>query len=164
MRFWIIIAVSLFCLGISGCMTETVTVKELDKQGNVVKITTTKSSDVVDKIMSEMKNKDVMWYANGWRAYIVATFTDSETYMPNIKLKAEKIDSGHLSLRPAMPASDIIKIYKEMGAKMTPVEFAAIIKAVNPEFKLSDAADIIKAMKTKLGAGAGKDGVELTEK
>lgn len=152
------------CLVFSGCVTESVTVKEFDKKGNLVKETTTRSSDVVDKIMREMKDKDVLWYANGWRAYIVATFTDSETYMPNIKLKAEKIDSGHLSLRPAMPTADIIKVYKALGDKMTPKEFAAVIKAVNPSFKLSDVADIIRAMKTKLGAGAGKDGVVLSEK
>lgn len=161
MRILVLLILSML---LAGCVTETVTIKELDKEGNVVKITTTKSSDVVDKIMNEMRNKDVIWYANGWRATIVATFTDSETYMPNVKLKAEKIDSGHLSLRPAMPAEDVIKLYNIVKTEMTVPEFLALMKTLNPNYKLADAADIIKAMKSKLAVEADAKGVGVSEK
>lgn len=102
---------------INGCVTKSITVTEYDSKGRVVRTTTTATSDVVDKIMTEMKDKDVAWYANGWGSVVELTLMNSDTYVPNIKFKIWKADTGHISLRSKRKATE---------------NMADVIKAMNP--------------------------------
>lgn len=116
-----ILLLSALVFGVSGCMTSTVTTFEYGPKGDVVKKTITSSSDVVDKVMTEMSKKDVIWFTSGWLAKLKVCFFDSETMLPNVTITAGKQDTGHLSLR----------------SKLTPEQIAAIITAMRTKVELS---------------------------
>lgn len=92
----IFLSMSLVLL-MAGCATTNSRSSYSPTTGKLISKTTT-SSDPVDKIMKEMKNKDIAWWNCGWFFTIELTLTDSSTYMPSMKIAGGKANTGHISL------------------------------------------------------------------
>lgn len=97
-----VFAVMLACLGLSavflmsGCWSPTV-VEEFDKDGKLVKKTTTEES-VIKSVISSTKDKTVFCYRRGWAAYLRLWTVNSTTVSPEFDCFAGKEDEGFLTI------------------------------------------------------------------
>ena len=85
---------------LTGCSTPQTTITELDKDGNITKITKTGERDAIDKLTDSTKNKSVIAWTDGWIAYISVSTATTEDPTPTGKISAGKVAKGYISLLP----------------------------------------------------------------
>ena len=86
---------------LSGCMIGggTTTIKELDKDGKVVKETVEKKP-FVGYITDSTKDKTLIIWTSGWVAEVSAAFMNTDEPTPHVKIYAGKLDKGIISAKP----------------------------------------------------------------
>jgi hypothetical protein len=109
------VIITMFFCCLTGCTTST-TLIEFDEDGKIKKKVVIES-DAVEKIMEEMKHKDIAWFKNGWYAKGEVSTSSSETKTPSLILGAGKLNTGHISLQKDSK-QDIEKIIKAMQSKL----------------------------------------------
>lgn len=89
----------LFSAILTGCASTKSVILEYDKDGNLVKKTTTSQSLVKD-VTQSTKNKTVVAWENGWAAYLSASTSTQEDPTPHVKMWAGKAAKGVISALP----------------------------------------------------------------
>jgi len=86
---------------LSGCMIGggTTTIKELDKDGKVIKETVQKKP-FVGYITDSTKDKTLIVWTSGWVAEVSAAFMNADDPTPHVKIYAGKLDKGIISAKP----------------------------------------------------------------
>lgn len=146
---------------LSGCMigggiTE---IKELDKDGKVVKETVQKKP-FVGYITDSTKDKTLIIWTSGWVAEVSAAFMNTEDPTPHVKIYAGKLDRGIISAKPDTKdwegiAKAVVATKQDFNISMTG------ISGTSSESKAAEKSAIDPAKAPKIEAPKAGTGAEV---